>query len=85
MLGVGVPGVIAGVITEAVSLLFFHRADTANKRADQYHQELLQIRQLDNLIAACDELRPGERQEKCKEQVIEAATMQWFHSVSRDR
>jgi CheY-like chemotaxis protein len=78
VLAVGILSAVAGVIAEAVSLLFFKRADTANERMDKYHNELLETRQFDNLLAACDELVSSERQELCKEKVIEAAQGLWF-------
>ncbi len=78
ILRVGIPSAITGVIAEAVSLLFFKRADTANKRMDRYHSELLETRRFDNLLAACDELSTAEGQESCKEKVIEAATELWL-------
>jgi CheY-like chemotaxis protein len=78
MLAVGVPSVVAGVIAEAVGILFFRRADVANARMDRYHSELLGTRQFENLLAACDELLTAERQEKCKEKVIETAAELWL-------
>jgi CheY-like chemotaxis protein len=78
ILTVGIPSAITGLTAEAVSLLFFKRADTANKRMDRYHNELLQTRRFDNLLAACDELSTAERQESYKEKVIEAATELWL-------
>lgn len=81
MLAVGVPSVIAGVIAEAVSFLFFRRADVANERMDKYHTELLQIRRFENLLAASEELSSLDKQESCKEKIIEAAMERWLGSV----
>jgi CheY-like chemotaxis protein len=72
-------GVIAGVITEAISILFFRRADLANGRMDRYHRELLEIRTLENLLAACEEsLDQGERSFATKERILQAAAARWF-------
>ena len=77
-LAVGVPSAVAGVVVEVVSILFFQRADTANKRMDIYHGELLRTRQFENLLAACDELTNNASKEKSKQKVIAAATKLWL-------
>jgi CheY-like chemotaxis protein len=77
-LAIGIPSAVAGVIAEAISFLFFRRADVANERMDRYHHELLEIRWLENLLAACEGLTTTERQEDGKEKIIEAATALWF-------
>ncbi len=82
MVAIGVPSAIAGVIAEAVGVLFFRRADAANARMDRYHHELLETRQFENLLAACDELPVVERQELCKEKVIEVTTERWLGHVN---
>lgn len=81
MLTVGVPSAIAGVVAEAVGFLFFRRADVANERMDKYHTELLQIRRFENLLAASEELSSLNKQEGCKEKIIEAAMTRWLGSV----
>jgi CheY-like chemotaxis protein len=78
LLSSGIPGAVVGVIGEAVSVLFFRQANITNIRMDGYHQELLQTCQLENLLAACDELVDNEGKEKCKEKIIMDATKLWF-------
>jgi CheY-like chemotaxis protein len=78
MVAIGVPGIISGVILEAVGILFFKRADVANERMDRYHRELLEIRQFENLLAGCEELPTIEQKEICKVKVIEAAKERWL-------
>lgn len=69
---------IAGLMIEVISALFFKRADAANERMDHYHKELLQIRQLEILLAACDELPTADIQENSQQVVIQAAMTRWF-------
>ena len=82
-LAVGILTTVVGVITQAISALFFRRVDAANKRMDHYHQELLQIRQVELLLAACEELPTGEIQENSQEAVIQAAMTSWFGASAR--
>ena len=78
MVALGIASAIGGIVTEAVTYLFFRRVDLANARMDRYHAEVLQIKRFENLLAACDDLSPSERREACKEKVIGAATAFWF-------
>jgi CheY-like chemotaxis protein len=75
---VGIVSALAGLVAEGVSVLFFRRADSANTRMDRYHLELLETRHFENLLAACDELASPDRQERSKENAIEAATKRWL-------
>lgn len=75
---IGVVSALAGLVTEAVSILFFKRADGAITRMDRYHLELLETRRFENLLAACAELPMPDRQERSKENVIQAATKRWL-------
>ncbi len=77
-LAVGIPSAVGGIVTEAVTYLFFKRVDAANKRMDQYHAELLRVKHFENLLAACDNLSSPEQRESCKEKVINAATRCWL-------
>jgi len=78
MVALGIASAIGGIVTEAVTYLFFRRVDLANARMDRYHAEVLQIRRFENLLAACDDLSSSEKREACKEKVIDAATAFWF-------
>ena len=71
-----------GVIISSVGWLFFRRSDRANARMDRYHQELLETRQLDILLAACQDL-PEQRRQESTEKVIEVASRQWLGSDRR--
>lgn len=78
MLALGIASAVGGIVTEAVTYLFFRRVDVANTRMDRYHAEALQIKRFENLLAACDDLSSPDRRETCKERVIDAATAYWF-------
>jgi CheY-like chemotaxis protein len=77
-LAIGIPSAISGVIAEAVSFLFYRRADSANERMDKYHEEALQIRQFENLLAASEEFSSLDKRENCKERIIDAAIKRWL-------
>lgn len=77
-LEIGLVSSIAGVIAEVIGLLFFKRADTANRRMDEYHRELLETKRFDNLLAASDALLTARRKEKSKVKIIEAAAKYWL-------
>lgn len=68
---------VIGVIGEAAALLAFKRFDISNERMDRYHNELLQIRQLDILLAACSG-QPASSETECRQGVITKAADRWF-------
>jgi CheY-like chemotaxis protein len=72
-----IPRGLAGLISSAIALLFFKQSREANERMDGYHRELVQIRGLEILMSACDEL-PPERRQNSKERVIGAASQVWL-------
>jgi len=84
VLALGIASAIAGIITEAVSYLFFRRVDIANDRMDRYHGESLQTMWFENLLAACDAIASPEKREGCKEKVIDAARAYWFGTQGRN-
>lgn len=71
----GIAAIVLGVITEAVSLLVFTRIDKANERMDNYHSELYEIRQFEQLFAAADKLRDREAE---KQGIIQSARDKWL-------
>lgn len=83
MLAIGIVSGIVGVIAQSVSFLFFRRVDAANERMDRYHLERLQVRYLEILLTACEEL-PASKEQACKSAVIEKASMLWLRNVSPD-
>lgn len=85
MLAFGIASAVGGIITEAVTYLFFKRVDVANKRMDRYHTESLQIKQFENLLAACDDLPTPEKREACKERAIEAVKAYWFETLKHGK
>lgn len=72
--------IIVGAITEVASVLVFTRAEAAYKRLDLYHKERLHIKQLENLLTACNQLPTPEQRDACKDSVIRQASTLWFGS-----
>lgn len=75
---VAILSAMAGVLAEATTVLFFKRTDSANERMDRYHRELLETRELEILLDACEELPGGKMRDQCKERVINTATAMWL-------
>ncbi|MGQ9601043.1 MAG: TRADD-N-associated membrane domain-containing protein [Anaerolineae bacterium] len=82
VLAFGIASAVGGIVTEAVTYLFFRRVDLANTRMDRYHAESLQIKQFENLLAACEELPSPEQREACKERIIDTVRAYWFEPNS---
>lgn len=80
---VAIPTTVAGVLAQGIAVLFFKRVDLSNVRIDARHRELMEIKWLDTLMAACDDFSTEEKQESYKGQVINAATQMWLTSGSR--
>jgi len=70
---------ILGIVTDTASLLVFQQAQLAYKRADKYHGERLQIKQLENLLIAANQL-PDEQRENLKDTIIRQTSTEWFSS-----
>ena len=71
---------IAGLVTEAVALLFFKRVDAANTRMDKYHEERIQGRHFDVLLSACEGFTSATKRGRCRESVVTQATKTWLGS-----
>jgi len=78
---IGIVGTTTGLITEALSYLFFKRVDLANSRVDLYHRELLESYWLELLIGTCQQLPAGKRI-SCTERAIYAAIDRWITLTS---
>lgn len=74
---------VAGVLSQGIAALFFKRVDLANARMDARHHELMEIKWLDTLMAACDDFSTEEKQESYKGKIIDATTQMWLTSGSR--
>jgi CheY-like chemotaxis protein len=82
-LEIGTATTVGGLVTEAVSVMFFRRVDTANVRMDRYHSKRIEGQQFKTLLQSCDGLDSDQRRERCRERIIMAATDRWL-VVSRD-
>ncbi|BDI18179.1 hypothetical protein ANSO36C_39810 [Nostoc cf. commune SO-36] len=72
---------LVGVLLQAVTVLAFDRGKAANERMDRYHKELYNVRQLEILLSATEQLDP-ETAPKVKQEIIQSATNSWIESVS---
>jgi CheY-like chemotaxis protein len=64
-----------GGLVDAIAILLYQRSAEFTRRADRFHQELLRMRHLENLLEACDEYRlPAE----LRAAIIAAAKDLWF-------
>lgn len=64
-----------GALIDAIAVLLYHRSSEFTRRADRFHQELLRMRHLENLLEACDEYRlPAE----LRAAIIASARDMWF-------
>lgn len=81
-LGLSLPlsnfSLFASSILEIVSFLFIARADSANKRADRYHRELLEVRQHNILMESTLNLANRDVRSKAQQDIISQVTNNWF-------
>jgi len=71
-------GPIVAAITEAVSVLFFLRADKANDRMDQYHKERMEGQRFETLLRSCEGFIRSEEGEVCRNRILLAAIQKWL-------
>ena len=74
---IGIVGTTTGLVTEALSLLFFKRVDLANNRMDMYYRELSEAVWLEFLIGTCQQLPAGKRISSTQK-AIHAAIDRWI-------
>lgn len=75
---IGVASAVGGLVTEAVGLLFFKRADAANDRMDRYNRERMVGQRFEMLLQACQGLDSESQCARCREYVIAAAASRWL-------
>ena len=76
---IGLLSAAASIIMEAVSVLFFRRADAANQRMDLYHQERLQGQRYKILLDTCNSITSSTDQEACCIRIIQVASDSWLN------
>ncbi len=82
-LEIGIASTVGGILTEAISYLFFTRADKANDRMDRYHKEKLEGHRFETLLHACDGFDSIQKRERCRKQVIIMASTSWLDRTVR--
>ena len=80
-LDVGLIVTTSGIVTAAVSYLFFKRVDGATGRMDRYHSDWLQLQEWEMLLAACDKIDSPETKEKAKLEVIKRMREKWLEHL----
>jgi GAF domain-containing protein len=73
---------VIGVLLQGITVLAFDRGKAANERMDRYHRELYNIRQLEILLSATDQL-DSEAASQVKQQIIQSTTNSWIQSMSQ--
>jgi len=71
-LTVDVMSVTAGLVIEAVSVLFYQQANRANQRVDEYQRERIENERVKRLLDACEEITDDEKRNDCIRAVIDA-------------
>jgi len=72
---------LAGIITEAVGLLFFRRVDVANQRMEHYHDERIAGLRFEILYNACEHLVDIKQSIELKKSIIQQASSVWLGKV----
>jgi hypothetical protein len=73
---------VVGLLVQVASAFIFSRADAANKRMDEYHRELYNIKQFEILVSASDKIT-DEDGIRVKDAIISAAAKGWLDSAEK--
>ncbi|BAY26530.1 hypothetical protein NIES2100_63460 [Calothrix sp. NIES-2100] len=77
----GIASTIAGIILEAVTVLFFKSMKESNKRLDRYHEERVDIGKLSILLAATGQIAPDMILAE-KQKIIQLTANKWLKSTN---
>jgi transcriptional accessory protein Tex/SPT6 len=80
---IGVASAAGSIVAEICNYLFFSRIDKTNRTVADHHQELLQSKRLENLIAAADKLSDLEKRNSMIMRIIETAAAGWLTTALR--
>jgi CheY-like chemotaxis protein len=69
---------VAGIVSEAISVLFIARAVQAARQVDKNYKELQEIYKASHLISICDTIRDKTKREDIKIRIVEKLTGKWF-------
>lgn len=75
---VGTAATLFGIVSQIFGYFVFSRADAANRRMDQYHNESLQFRQLNMLIDYAGLLTDPGEQLRQRQAIMNAVVQRWF-------
>ena len=68
--------IVAGEVTNL--MLMRGKEETLATRAERQHAELLQAKQFEQLLAACDSVSTASEAERARLELIRTATLNWF-------
>ena len=74
---------VAGLVSEAISLLFIRRAVQASKMVDKNYKKLQEIYKASHLVSICDTIEKRSRREETKVMIVGRLAEKWFRE--RDR
>lgn len=77
-LAAGTAIAVAGVVMEVAHYLFASRLNVAHRRVDRYHEELLQTKRLENLLAAIEKIDNERERGRCVANIIETTAHYWI-------
>ncbi|MGF1459179.1 MAG: GAF domain-containing protein [Leptolyngbyaceae cyanobacterium] len=76
--------VLAGVLLQGVTVFAFTQAEKANTRMDKYHKELFDVRQLEILLSATDQL-DDETSTSVKREIVKTAANSWIQAAKQSQ
>ena len=74
---------VGSALSEAVSVFFFVREDSAHKRVSIYFTQLNELNYLGNLLTICDALQSPSDREEYKKKIIDRVLEGWFGRQTR--
>ncbi|PSB41183.1 TRADD-N-associated membrane domain-containing protein, partial [Chamaesiphon polymorphus] len=75
---------LVGAFLQGVTVLAFNQGKAANERMDRYHKELYNVRKLQILLSATEQLSP-ETSPQAKQQIIQSTTNSWIESINETK
>jgi hypothetical protein len=74
----GILSGVAGMVSEAIGVLFINRALQATRQVDQNYEELQEIYKASHLISICDTIESKSKREDAKVLIVEKLAGRWF-------
>jgi len=68
----------AGLISEAISVLFIQRATQASRQVEKSYNQLQEIYKANQLISICDTIEMKSKREDAKIMIVKKLAARWF-------